>query len=764
MDNRSFPERKTEMGPNPLIAASPEATLRFFRYPAPTVRTICRIRNREALDLDDIEEGALAINDPRAPIDGFLFTPTLLHVLGDDPRAVWYGRHTLFLVGELASYSLLHWDRNLPHYIAHYDPQGLDDFTCPAVVQSLVKATFHQQGCPDLPIKPMECPKSDRMESGFYSLYFAHALLMSKPIPDQPIPEPFVQMIRDFHLNPAPSTSNAVPMRPIRRTATGPLEWSMPDAKMSSTSSTASDRVEEVVNPVQGTMSSPSPMPRGDSSCVSSSGRVLLPASLSGQKSPFPRGCLPFRSAPTNSGAVPGSSPSNGPSAKGKEPAASSTNDLSTRDKELEASATNPPSAEGKERQGSWHERCSELVDTLTRLEAHGKLLSHLVALNDQMPMEEAFNKFAAAESNALIANGKQPEYTSFKEFMLAGVDKRFKANEVKSELLKMISEKSQEETQAAADNSQSADGNWRQSTRLKEMMSIYEERQRVCMMDAKSKYTKILRHYYESQAGVDNGPSAKDKEPTYDLFMRDKEFEVGATNPPSAKGKEPATSSINDTSVKEKGSNASITNGPSVKAKERQDRLYETVMAECTETGLALAKATSEEAVASAAVLMARNRLDGVDFELSELKRWLDFHELTKEELNKACDKASLFMSDLLRDCIINRDCHVVQEEKERLMVDVYLNRMNPTPLMEEMNRLEEQHNAKTEAKRKVRSQYVDALTKKGFLDEAREGRFAKDFPDSRMKYMESLFGNREFLSYVPNHDSHSRAGDNDE
>ena len=382
----------------------------------------------------------------------------------------------------------------------------------------------------------------------------------------------------------------------------------MPDAKMSSTSSTASDRVEEVVNPYQGTMPSPSPTPsakasstsstepcpwkdpcfvapypeqsvdsgvgavsspipvfRGDSPCVSSSGRVLLRPSLS----PFPHGCLPFLSAPTNSGAVPGSSPTNGPFAKGKEP--------------------------------------------------------------------------------------------------------------------------------------------------------------------------------------------------THDLFMKDDGFEAGATNLPWGKGKEPETSSTGESSVKENGSNTSIDDGPSIKAKERQDRLYERVMAECTETDLALAKATSEERVASAAALIAQNRFDGADFELSELKRWLDVHELTKEQLNKACDKASLFMTDLLRDCIINRDYHVEQEEKERLMIDVYLNRMNATPLLEEMKRLEMEHNAKAEAQRKVRSQYVDALTKKGFLDGAREGRFAYYFPDSLVKYMESLFGHREFLLYVPNHDSHSRGGDND-
>ena len=162
MDNRSFPERKTERDHHSYVARlfdkwcpSSEETLRLLGYPISTAKAIDRINLREALDLDDVEEFALAINDPRAPIDGFLFTPTLLHVLGDDPRAVWYGRHTLFLVGESASYSLLHWDRNFPHYIAHYNPQGLEGFTCPAVVQSLVKATFHQQGCPDLPIKPM---------------------------------------------------------------------------------------------------------------------------------------------------------------------------------------------------------------------------------------------------------------------------------------------------------------------------------------------------------------------------------------------------------------------------------------------------------------------------------------------------------------------------------------------------------------------------------------------------------------------------------
>jgi len=150
MDNRSYLEMlDARLNPHG------EDMSWILEYPAPTITTICRIRNRLELDLDDIEECALVLNDPRTS-DGFLFTPKLFQALGDNPRAVWYGRHTLFIVGEPGSYSLLHWDRASPHYIAHYDPlQDREDFTCPPGVQSLVMATFHHEGCPDLPIRRM---------------------------------------------------------------------------------------------------------------------------------------------------------------------------------------------------------------------------------------------------------------------------------------------------------------------------------------------------------------------------------------------------------------------------------------------------------------------------------------------------------------------------------------------------------------------------------------------------------------------------------
>jgi len=82
----------------------------------------------------------------------------------------------------------------------------------------------------------------------------------------------------------------------------------------------------------------------------------------------------------------------------------------------------------------------------------------------------------------------------------------------------------------------------------------------------------------------------------------------------------------------------------------------------------------------------------------------------------------------------------------------------------MEELKRLEKEQNAKNEAKAEIIGQYVNAVTKKGFLDDAREGYFADlPLPDALVKNMEGLFGSREFLSYVKNHDSHGRAGDND-
>jgi hypothetical protein len=184
--------------------------------------------------------------------------------------------------------------------------------------------------------------------------------------------------------------------------------------------------------------------------------------------------------------------------------------------------------------------------------------------------------------------------------------------------------------------------------------------------------------------------------------------------------------------------------------------------MAEYTEKSLALAKVTSEAKVASAAVLLAQNRLDGVDFDLSELKKRLDFLTLTKEELTKVCDQASLFVSELLRDCILNRDYRVEQAEKDDLVVDIYLKRTEGTRFMEELKRLEKESNAKTEAKTEIIGQYVNAVTKKGFLDDAREGYFADlTLPDALVKDMEDLFGSREFLSYVQNHDSHGRARD---
>lgn len=123
-------------------------------------------------------------------------------------------------------------------------------------------------------------------------------------------------------------------------------------------------------------MSSLIPVLQGDSSCVPSSGRVLLPASLSGQKSPFPRACLPFRSAPTNAGAFPETSSTNGPSAKGKEPATASTNGSSVQQKEAEASITIGPSAKRRECQVRLYEEVkAEIQDTnLALLKANFEL------------------------------------------------------------------------------------------------------------------------------------------------------------------------------------------------------------------------------------------------------------------------------------------------------------------------------------------------------------------------------------------------------
>ncbi|CAG7557530.1 unnamed protein product [Fusarium equiseti] len=739
-----------------------------------TWTTLERLGSRLELDLDDIEECALVLNDPRAS-DGFLFTPKLFQALGDNPSAVWYGRHTLFIVGEPGFHSLLHWDRCFPHYIAHYDPlQDRDCFTCPPQVQSLVMATFHRGGCPDLPIKHMDCDKSGSIDSALYSLCFAQALLKGQEIPPRVLPKPLRDAIENFHKNPVPPTSNVVQMRPIRRSAQGPLEWSMLDAKVSSTSSSEpclippypSDRVEQVVDSVQGTTASPRQMPEDLSSCVSSPERIVLPATFGGEQDvPFPHGSLPVRSAPINSGAAPETIPTKSPSAKGKEPATSSTNNSSTKDKELEAGATNPPSAKGKERQGSWQERLCEFVDNIKNLEAQEKLVGQLLAVKDHPPLledasllEEAFNKFAADENDALIANGKEPRYLSFKEFMLAGVNQHFevKVKEAKSKVSKMVNEV----IEAAASKGQTAD----QSPKFHEMMSIYAERLGAY---SPSLFAQILKYYHKSRAGVENGPSAKGKEPAIssanDSSPKEKESEASVTFGPSKKGKEPETSSTDSASAKEKESQAGVNNDLSVKGKERQGSLYEEVMAEYTESGLVLAKLTSEAKVASAAVLLAKNRLGGVDFDLSELKKWLDFLTLTKEELTKVCDQASLFVSEILRDCILNRDCRVEQWEKEDLVVDIHLKRMRGTPLMEELIRLEKEENAKTEAKTKIRGQFVNAVTKKGFLDDAREGRFAgPPLPGPIVKNTENLFGSREFLSYVQNHDSHGRARDN--
>jgi len=332
-------------------------------------------------------------------------------------------------------------------------------------------------------------------------------------------------------------------------------------------------------------------------------------------------GFHPFRSAPTDSGAAPGTIPTKGPSAKGKEPATSSTNNSSTKDKEFETGATNPPSVKEKERHGSWQERLCEVVDNINNLKAQEKLVGQLLAVKDHPPLledasllEEAFNKFAADENGALIANGKEPRYLSFKEFMLTGMNQHFevKVKEAKSKVYKMIDEV----IEAAASKGQTAD----QSPKFHEMMSIYGKRRGAY---SPSLFAQILKYYQKCQADMNNRPSAK--------------------------GKEPANSSTDNASVKEKESQAGVTKGLSVKGKERQGHLYEEVMAEYTEKGLALVKVTSEAKVASAAVLLAHNRIDGVDFDLSELKKCFDFLSLTKEELTKVCDKASLFVSELL-------------------------------------------------------------------------------------------------------------------
>ncbi|KAJ4138634.1 hypothetical protein NW768_002484 [Fusarium equiseti] len=703
---------------SPGASVNPHEEDFFWPSQSVTSTTLAKIRDRLELDLDDIEECALVLNGLSAS-NGFLFTPKLFQALGDSPRAVWYGRHTLFIVGEPGFYSLLHWDRCNPHYIAHYDPlQDRLPFTCPPGVQRLVKATFHHGSCPNLPISRMKCPKSSVVDSAFYSVCFAHALLVGQPIPERPVPKVLFDTMRNFHENPAPTTYNVVQMRPSRRSALGPLEWLIPDAKVPSTSSAAprlqnvspctSIKVAQAGDSAQGTTASSTPMPRDFPSRLATSEVIGSPATYKGEQAEsILDGSLPVRSAPTSSGAVPGTSPTNGPSAKGKEPATSSTNDLSTKDKRLEAGASNHPSAKGKERQGSWREQWCELVDKCTEIERQGKLLVQLQAEEDQAELEEAFNKFATAENDALVANGKEPRYPPFKEFMLDGVNQPFKLAKVKSELADMMLEV----TGAAAKNGLSPD----QSPKFHEMLSICADRRGV--PEVPSKISKIFK-YRKPQTGI-------------------------------VKGKLPFF--IHSPSAKEKKCEARVTTAPLGKGKERQGRLYEEVMAEYTEKGFAFAKATSEKKVASAAVFLAKNRLYGLDVDLSELKEWLEFRMLTQEELTKACDRASLFVSGLLRDCILNRNCRAEEAEKDDLMVDIYLKRMKGKPLREELERLEEEFKAKDEAYTEILNQFVNPFMKKGFLDDARSGAFSdQTLSDDYVKYWEGLFGSREFLSYL--------------